>query len=89
MVTENQRTAKLIIKEIKTMIDKIKNFCKNKIVRLIAIIMFAVSVVVLVLGGITEAELTATIKAILVVLAAIGGFIGIIGALINKDANNK
>lgn len=71
------------------MIDKIKNFCKNKIVRLIAIIMFAVSVVVLVLGGITEAELTATIKAILVVLAAIGGFIGIIGALINKDANNK
>lgn len=71
------------------MIDKIKNFCKNKIVRLIAIIMFAVSVVVLVLGGITEAELTSTIKAILVVLAAIGGFIVIIGALINKDANNK
>lgn len=64
--------------------DKIKAFFAQPIVRLVCLLMFIVGIVGLVIGGITQETLSGVLVAVMAGVAAIGGIISLVIAVINS-----
>ena len=65
------------------------DFFKNKAVKIIAWIALIVSTVILVIGGVTQAEFVSVIAAVIGIVSAVAELIILIGSLISKASNSK
>ena len=64
--------------------DFIKEFFQKPVVRLVCLLMFIIGIVGLVIGGITQETLSGVLVAVVAGIAAIGGIISLVIAVINS-----
>lgn len=63
------------------MIDKIKQFFKNKQVKAVCMVLFCVATAGLVIGGLTTEALSGLVVAVVAIIAAVSALIAYIGGL--------